>query len=97
MVMALNLHLLRLFAAVAEHGGFSRAAEALCISQPAVSRGVREFEAQVEGRLLERGPGGVTLTEAFQIVPEQSTAALIMHHPRAAYFNAAAIRELAAS
>lgn len=41
--MALNLHLLRLFAAVARHGGFSRAAEALHISQPAVSKGVREF------------------------------------------------------
>jgi 5-methyltetrahydrofolate--homocysteine methyltransferase len=40
---------------------------------------------------------GVTLTQAFQIVPEQSTAAVVMHHPRAAYFNAAATRELAAS
>jgi 5-methyltetrahydrofolate--homocysteine methyltransferase len=40
---------------------------------------------------------GVTLTESFQIVPEQSTAAIVMHHPRAAYFNAAAVRELAAS
>lgn len=40
---------------------------------------------------------GVTLTTAFQIVPEQSTAAIVMHHPRAAYFNAAATRELAAS
>lgn len=40
---------------------------------------------------------GVELTEAFQIVPEQSTAAIVMHHPRAAYFNAAATRELAAS
>jgi 5-methyltetrahydrofolate--homocysteine methyltransferase len=40
---------------------------------------------------------GVTLTEAFQIVPEQSTAAIVMHHPKAAYFNAAATRELAAS
>jgi 5-methyltetrahydrofolate--homocysteine methyltransferase len=40
---------------------------------------------------------GVTLTEAFQIVPEQSTAAIVMHHPRATYFNAAATRELAAS
>jgi 5-methyltetrahydrofolate--homocysteine methyltransferase len=40
---------------------------------------------------------GVTLTSAFQIVPEQSTAAIVMHHPRAAYFNAAATRELAAS
>jgi 5-methyltetrahydrofolate--homocysteine methyltransferase len=40
---------------------------------------------------------GVTLTQAFQIVPEQSTAAIVMHHPRAAYFNAAATRELAVS
>ena len=40
---------------------------------------------------------GVTLTSSFQIVPEQSTAAIVMHHPRAAYFNAAAVRELAAS
>jgi len=40
---------------------------------------------------------GVTLTAGFQIVPEQSTAAIVMHHPQAAYFNAAATRELAAS
>ena len=40
---------------------------------------------------------GVTLTEAFQIVPEQSTAAIVMHHPKASYFNAAAVRELSAS
>jgi 5-methyltetrahydrofolate--homocysteine methyltransferase len=38
---------------------------------------------------------GVTLTEAFQIVPEQSTAAIVMHHPKAAYFNAAATKEIA--
>ncbi|HXO17690.1 MAG TPA: homocysteine S-methyltransferase family protein, partial [Candidatus Dormibacteraeota bacterium] len=40
---------------------------------------------------------GVNLTEGFAIVPEQSTAAIVMHHPRASYFNAAATRELAAS
>jgi 5-methyltetrahydrofolate--homocysteine methyltransferase len=39
---------------------------------------------------------GVVLTPAFQIVPEQSTAAIVMHHPKAAYFNAAATREIAA-
>ncbi len=39
---------------------------------------------------------GASLTEAFQISPEQSTAAIVMHHPRAAYFNAAATRELTA-
>jgi 5-methyltetrahydrofolate--homocysteine methyltransferase len=37
---------------------------------------------------------GAELTEAFQIVPEQSTAAIVIHHPQAAYFNAAAVREL---
>jgi len=35
---------------------------------------------------------GIQLTEAFQIVPEQSTAAIVIHHPRASYFNAAAVR-----
>ncbi len=37
---------------------------------------------------------GTELTSAFQIVPEQSTAAIIVHHPEASYFNAAASREL---
>jgi 5-methyltetrahydrofolate--homocysteine methyltransferase len=49
-------------------------------------------------RLLEAEKRiGVTLTQAFQIVPEQSTAAIVVHHPGAAYFNAGAIRELTAS
>ena len=30
---------------------------------------------------------GVTLTEEFQLVPEQSTSAIVVHHPRAKYFN----------
>ena len=30
---------------------------------------------------------GMTLTSAFQLVPEQSTAAIILHHPRAKYFS----------
>ncbi|MBZ6075666.1 LysR family transcriptional regulator [Microvirga puerhi] len=60
----MNLHLLRLFDAVARHQSFSRAAEALHVSQPAVSKGVRELEAQLGSPLLERGPGGVRPTEA---------------------------------
>jgi 5-methyltetrahydrofolate--homocysteine methyltransferase len=40
---------------------------------------------------------GAELTDAFQIVPEQSTAAIVIHHPQAAYFNAAALRELNAA
>ena len=31
---------------------------------------------------------GVSLTDEFQLVPEQSTSALICHHPDARYFKA---------
>jgi 5-methyltetrahydrofolate--homocysteine methyltransferase len=31
---------------------------------------------------------GVTLSEEFQLAPEQSTSALVVHHPEAKYFNA---------
>ncbi|HLJ84394.1 MAG TPA: methionine synthase [Candidatus Eremiobacteraceae bacterium] len=31
---------------------------------------------------------GMTITEAFQLVPEQSTVALVVHHPEATYFSA---------
>jgi 5-methyltetrahydrofolate--homocysteine methyltransferase len=30
---------------------------------------------------------GVTLTESFQLVPEQSTAAIVVHHPDAKYYS----------
>ncbi len=39
-------------------------------------------------RLLEPGRIGCHLTENWQIDPEQSTSALIVHHPQAKYFNA---------
>lgn len=38
--------------------------------------------------LLEPERIGVTLSEEFQLDPEQSTSALIAHHPRAKYFKA---------
>lgn len=70
--MQLNLHLLRIFAAVTEQRSFSRAAETLCISQPAVSKAVRELEHQLGLPLIERGIGGtrgakgVRLTDSGQ-------------------------------
>lgn len=69
--MSLNLHLLRLFAAVAKTGSFSRAADLLHISQPAISKGVRDFELQVGCRLLDRTPKGVR--------PTREGAALARH------------------
>ncbi len=38
---------------------------------------------------------GVTLTEAFQLVPEQSTAAIVIHHPEAKYFSIGSGKERA--
>lgn len=60
--MSLNLHLLRLFTTVVRTANFSRAAEVLHISQPAISKGVRDFELQVGCRLLDRTPKGVRPT-----------------------------------
>ncbi|MEZ6036034.1 MAG: methionine synthase [Planctomycetota bacterium] len=37
--------------------------------------------------LLEASRIGVALSEEFQLVPEQSTSAIICHHPAAKYFN----------
>ena len=60
----MNPALLRAFVAVAEHGGFTTAARAIGVSQPAVSRAVRELERSVGFELLERAPKGVRLTRA---------------------------------
>jgi 5-methyltetrahydrofolate--homocysteine methyltransferase len=38
--------------------------------------------------LLDAGRIGVNLSEEFQLEPEQSTDAIVVHHPVAAYFNA---------
>ncbi|PRX04578.1 UNVERIFIED_ORG: methionine synthase (B12-dependent) [Actinomadura viridilutea] len=38
-------------------------------------------------RLLRPERIGVTLSEEFQLVPEQATDALVVHHPEAKYFN----------
>jgi DNA-binding transcriptional LysR family regulator len=50
----MNLHLLRIYVRVVEARSFSRAAEALDITQPAASRAVRELESQLETVLLDR-------------------------------------------
>ena len=62
--MALNLHHLRIFARVAQEGGFTRAARSLRLSQPAVSKAVRELERQTAVPLLERAGRATRLTAA---------------------------------
>lgn len=62
--MSLNLHHLRVFASVAEQGGFSRAAAVLRLSQPAVSKSVGELERQTGVPLFERAGRASRLTSA---------------------------------
>lgn len=57
---------LRAFHHVAVHGGFSRAAEALRLTQPAISDQVRKLEEEYDILLFNRGKKQVTLTEAGQ-------------------------------
>lgn len=47
---------------LAEHGSFSRAAEAAHVSQPALSAGVQELERILGGAVVERTRGAVQLT-----------------------------------
>lgn len=70
----MNLHLLRMFATVVEQQGFSRAAEALHVSQSAVSKAVRELEHQLDAALVDRSGGarGLRLTEAGQALYEHA-------------------------
>jgi DNA-binding transcriptional LysR family regulator len=62
------------FREVAERRSFSRAAEALALTQPAVSQQVGALERQLGAELLERRPGGLALTEAGELLLEHATA-----------------------
>jgi DNA-binding transcriptional LysR family regulator len=72
----LKLHLLRIFTAVADQMSFSKAAQTLYVSQPAVSKAVRELENQVGQPLFERGAGKLSLTEAGALLAERGRAIL---------------------
>jgi len=68
----MELRHLRYFAAVAAHGSFSRAARNLHLTQPALSRQVRDLEDEIGVPLLVRGTNAVTLTEAGEVFYEEA-------------------------
>jgi DNA-binding transcriptional LysR family regulator len=64
----MNINHLAIFHAVAAEGSMSRAAERLFISQPAVSKQIKELEAALGITLLDRLPRGIRLTEAGEVL-----------------------------
>ena len=74
--MDLDLRKLRYFVAVADLLHFGRAAAALYITQPALSRKIRQFEEELGVELLERSSRQVSLTPAGKRLAEDGTRLL---------------------
>ncbi|MFG3205254.1 LysR family transcriptional regulator [Streptomyces sp. NPDC048192] len=72
----MELRTLRYFVAVAEELHFGRAAHRLHMSQPPLSRAIRQLESDLGATLLQRSAAGVTLTPAGAVLLEQARALL---------------------
>jgi DNA-binding transcriptional LysR family regulator len=72
----MELRDLRYFVAVAQHRNFSRAAEALHVSQPALSEQVRKLEDELGAPLFERTSRGARLTDAGEALLPQARSVL---------------------
>src|SRR5882762_6113624 len=68
----MELRHLRYFVAVAAHGSFNRAAEVLHLTQPALSRQVKDLEEELGVPLLVRGQNRVKLTESGGLFYEEA-------------------------
>jgi DNA-binding transcriptional LysR family regulator len=75
---AIELRHLRYFLAVVEQMHFGHAAEQLNISQPPVSRAIRQLEGALDVQLLERRRGGVTTTAAGVVFAEHARQILAL-------------------
>ena len=70
--MNMNLRDLQYFAVVAKHRHLGRAAEALGLSQPALSMSLRRLERYMQTKLVQRTPKGVDLTLSGEAVSAQA-------------------------
>ena len=71
-----ELRLLRYFVAVADAGTFTHAAERMFIAQPTLSQQIRRLEEMVGTPLLQRRREGVRLTDAGNVLLEESRTVL---------------------
>src|SRR3712207_960585 len=60
------------FRTVAHERSFTRAAAKLSLAQPSVSHQVAQLETEIGLRLLERGRGGLRLTDAGSVLLEHA-------------------------
>jgi DNA-binding transcriptional LysR family regulator len=74
----MDLRQLEIFAKVAEMGSFSRAAEALHLTQPTVSEHIRSLEDELGVRLLDRLGRGTGTTRAGQLLLSYATRMLAL-------------------
>lgn len=72
----MDLFRLRHIVAVAQTASFSRAAEEVHVTQPALSRSIAAFEARYGVRLFERGRGGAVPTSTGRMVVAHARAIL---------------------
>jgi DNA-binding transcriptional LysR family regulator len=72
----MDLRRLRLFLAVVDGGGMTRAAEAEHVSQPSVSQAIRELEAELSTPLFHRVGRRVVLTAAGEALVEPARQVL---------------------
>jgi len=68
--MALNPTHLAAFRAVADAGSITLGAERLMVSQPAVSKQIKELEKALSARLFDRGAKGVRLTDSGRVLAD---------------------------
>lgn len=76
--MDVDTRLLRSFLAVAEDGNLTRAAERVYVSQPALTKQIRQLETQLGVRLFDRSRAGMALTgpgrELVRLAPKMLAA-----------------------
>jgi len=74
--MPMKLDLYKVFVEVAKLKSFSKAAEHLYMTQPAISQSINQLERELDVRLFTRTPRGVTLTNEGQILFEHVNSAI---------------------
>lgn len=72
----MDLRAIELFLAVAEQGSFTKAAEKTFVTQPYLSKVVKQIEEELNVTLFNRTTRKLELTDAGKIVVEQGRMAL---------------------